>query len=622
MQTPKGRSGSSEVPQKVSPQPVRQLKPTALESDSSSSYSQTRTPKERSPKVVERRSPRSPVSERKRPSRISELESQVSQLQEELKKVKVQLNLSESWKKEAQQEAEDYKKQLSAMSVELEESQKELHKLSASEQAHVVELRRISQEQDGAWQSQLEIVQKQHSVDSAALAAATNEIQQLNFQLEMVAESEALQTKHAESRQLELQSLKGKLVETLSIVEGMKNQLSNSKESETQAKALANETLLQLEDAKKTVETLRSDGMKTLEDHNIVISKLEKSRTRVNLLEGLIGKLERDLLNASSAHSQKSIADKSIERGTEESRSMDESEQQDSELFSLKSEVARLRSALRAAEVKCDEEQVQSTVQVKKAYELVDQVKSESSLREAELEKQLEKLKADIEDLKADLMDKETELQGISEENEGLNMKIKNSLSYKREFEVENELKKLNEHIGDLKASLVDKKTELQNISEENASLKKEISRREQEGVKVKDKVVVEVEAARAAEREALTKLGVAMEEADKSNRKAARVFEQLDAAQAANSEMEAELRRLKVQSDQWRKAAEAAAAMLSAGNNGKFTDRTGSLESNYNPVLGKISPSYDEDMDDDLLKKKNGNMLKKIGVLWKKPHK
>ncbi|KAF5751517.1 interactor of constitutive active ROPs 3 isoform X2 [Tripterygium wilfordii] len=610
METPKGRSDSSKVPQKVSPRPVRQLKPTALESDSSSSSNQTRTPKERSPKVVERRSPRSPVSERKRPSRISELESQVSQLQEELKKVKDQLNLSESGKKEAQQEAEDYKKQLSAVSVKLEEPQKQLHELPASEQAHVVELQRISQEQDSTWLSQLDVVQKQQSLDSAALAAATNKIQQLTVQLEMVAESEALQTKHAESRQLELQSLKGNLVETLSIVEDMKNQLSDSKESEAQAKALANETLLQLETAKKTVEALRSDGMRTFEDYNIIISELEKSRTRVNFLEGLVGKLKSDLLNASSTLSQKSTADDSIEYGIEGPGSTDESKQLHSELSSLKSEVGRLRSALQAAEAKCHE-----VVQVKKSYELAEQAKYE-------LEKQLEKLKADIEELKADLMDKETELQAISEENEGLNMKIKNSLLSKTESEIENELKKLNEHIGDLKASLMDKETELQNISEENASLKKEISRRELERVKVKDEVVVEVEAARAAEREALTKLGVAMEEADKSNRKAARVFEQLEAAQAASSEMEAELRRLKVQSDQWRKAAEAAASMLSAGNNGKFMDRTGSLENNYNPVLGNISSPYDEDMDDDLLKKKNGNMLKKIGVLWKKPQK
>ncbi|WVZ11242.1 hypothetical protein V8G54_015772 [Vigna mungo] len=107
--------------------------------------------------------------------------------------------------------------------------------------------------------------------------------------------------------------------------------------------------------------------------------------------------------------------------------------------------------------------------------------------------------------------------------------------------------------------------------------------------------------------------LGIVMEEADRSNKKAARVAEQLE---AANLEMETELRRLKVQSDQWRKAAEAAAAMLSSGNNGKLTERTVSMDNNY-----KCSP-YAEDSDDDFQRKKNGNMLKKFGVLWKKPQK
>ncbi|CAN1274888.1 Interactor of constitutive active ROPs 3 [Linum perenne] len=122
-------------------------------------------------------------------------------------------------------------------------------------------------------------------------------------------------------------------------------------------------------------------------------------------------------------------------------------------------------------------------------------------------------------------------------------------------------------------------------------------------------------------------KLGYITEEADKSSRRAARVTEQLDASQAANSEMEAELRRLKVQADQWRKAAEAAASMLSTGNNnGKFVERTGSLDSsnnvNYTTIAGAMVGSpFSEDMDDDSMKKKNGNVLKKIGVFWKKGH-
>ena len=556
--------------------------------------------------------------QKKRPSRISELETQVSHLQEELKKAKDQLSSSELWKQQSQQDAEESKNKLLAVSSELEESQLQLQELSASEEARVVELQKISKERDQAWQSELEAVQRQNSVDSAALASALNEIQQLRVQLGMVAESGSAQTKNKESANEELESLKANLAETLSLVANMKNQLQDCKESEAQAQALVGETLLQLETARQTVEVLKSDSMKSMEAYNSVASELDQSRARVNFLEELVSKLK----NISGDVSQNPAGDHNIELELGKDQETGESIKIKAELHSLKSEVARLRSALEIAESKYHEEQIRSTVQIRSAYELVEQIKSGSSLREAALEAELKKKKADVEELKANLMDKETELQGISEENEGLNLKLEKSLSCQREYELEKELKKLNECVSELRANLMDKETELQSISEENEMLKLEIKKREMDRGKANDHVVAEVEAAKAAEREALMKLGIVMEEADKSNRRAARVTEQLEAAQAANSEMEAELRRLKVQSDQWRKAAEAAAAMISAGNNGKFMERTASLDSNYNSIAGKIGSPYSEDMEDDLLKKKNGNMLKKIGVLWKKPQK
>ena len=556
--------------------------------------------------------------QKKRPSRISELETQVSHLQEELKKAKDQLSSSELWKQQSQQDAEESKNKLLAVSSELEESQLQLQELSASEEARVVELQKISKERDQAWQSELEAVQRQNSVDSAALASAMNEIQQLRVQLGMVAESGSAQTKNKESANEELESLKANLAETLSLVANMKNQLQDCKESEAQAQALVGETLLQLETARQTVEVLKSDSMKSMEAYNSVASELDQSRARVNFLEELVSKLK----NISGDVSQNPAGDHNIELELGKDQETGESIKIKAELHSLKSEVARLRSALEIAESKYHEEQIRSTVQIRSAYELVEQIKSGSSLREAALEAELKKKKADVEELKANLMDKETELQGISEENEGLNLKLEKSLSCQREYELEKELKKLNECVSELRANLMDKETELQSISEENEMLKLEIKKREMDRGKANDHVVAEVEAAKAAEREALMKLGIVMEEADKSNRRAARVTEQLEAAQAANSEMEAELRKLKVQSDQWRKAAEAAAAMISAGNNGKFMERTASLDSNYNSIAGKIGSPYSEDMEDDLLKKKNGNMLKKIGVLWKKPQK
>ncbi|KAK7257741.1 hypothetical protein RIF29_31939 [Crotalaria pallida] len=617
MQTPKTRSGSSEVPQKVSPRAVRQLRTTAIDTSSVSSSSQAnKISKERSPKVTDRRSPRSPVPERKRPSKISELESQISQLQEDLKVVRDQLILSESCKKQAQQDAEESKEQLLALSAKLEDSQKQLLELSATGEVRVSELQKSSEEHDEAWQSELEASQKQLKAESAALASAKNEIQQLKVQLELVANTESAPTQHSEPADVELQNLKQNLSQAFSLVENMKDQLMNCKESESQAHDLVSETLLQLEAAKKAVELLHSDAAKAVDAYNSIALELDWSRARVNSLEELVRKLEKDLTSNKGVQSRNLVDDNKFAEEPERLKEDEDPNQAEVEIHSLKTEVERLKSAIETAETNHQEEQIRSMVQIRNANELIEQIKSESSQRGCELEDELKRKKADIEELKANLMDKETELQGIMEENENLNLKLGESMSSRKEHELKKELKRLDECVAELKADMMDKETTLQSISEENEMLKSEMKKRFSDGGKVREEVAAQVEAAKAAERDALVKLGIVMEEADKSNRKAARTTEQLEAAQVANSEMEAELRRLKVQSDQWRKAAEAAAAMLSAGNNGKLTDRTMSLDS-Y-----KCSPYAGDMDDDDFQRKKNGNMLKKIGVLWKKPQK
>ncbi|XP_004505951.1 interactor of constitutive active ROPs 3 [Cicer arietinum] len=611
MQTPKTRSGSSEVPHKVSPRSIRQLKTTTRldidsvsSSSSSSQANNTKISKERSPKVIDRRSPRSPVPERKRPSRISELESQISQLQDELKKVKDQLILSESSKKKSQQDAEESKEKLLTLSAKLEESQNQYIELVATGEARDVELQIIEEERGRAWQSELESSQQHLSVDSTALASAVNEIQLLKEQLELVANcGSVLQTQYTESADKELLNLKQNLSETLSLMEYMKNQLKISKESEGEAQAFVDETSLQLEAAKRTVDILRADVAKDVDGYNSIALELDQSRERVNTLGKLVSKLKIDINDNESIRSEYFVEDhKFVEEGEDPNQIKEE-------ICSLKSEVGQLRSAIEAAETKHKEEQIESTTQIRKAYELMEQIKSESSRRQCELEAELQRTKTNIEELKANLMDKETELQGIMEENENLNLKLENIMMSQKESGFRKEIKKLEECVAELKADMMDKETTLQSISEENEMLKLEIS-------KSCGKVREEIEEAKAAEREAVAKLGIVMEEVDRSNRKAARVTEQLEATQSASSEMEAELRRLKVQSDQWRKAAEAAAAMLSAGNNGKLTERTVSLDNSF-----KCSP-YAEDIDDDFQRKKNGNVLKKFGVLWKKPQK
>ncbi|XP_027365596.1 interactor of constitutive active ROPs 2, chloroplastic-like isoform X2 [Abrus precatorius] len=622
MQTSKSRTSTSEVPQRkspVTPRNARQMKTLGSDSDSVSSSPNpaSKPQKDKSPKVTERKSPRSPISE-KRPGRVQELESQLAQLEQDLKRTKDQLNSSESWKRKAQQEAEEAKKQLLALSKELEESQQQLLELSASEEERLQELQKISQDRDRAWQSELEAVQKQHSMDSTALVSAMNEIQKLKIQLERVRDSEAAHISNAESADAEIQDLRVELDEALTLVENLKNEVSDCRESESRALEVVGKTQMQLEAANKTVETLRLEGMKASEAYKSLALELEQSRAQVNSLDELVSKLQSDLASGANKNMLGPVNETEL---APENAENEDIKQLKTELISAKSEAAQLKSALDVSEVRYQEEYIRSTLQIRSAFEQLERTKLESCHRQGELHEELKRAKTDIEELRLKLMDKESRLLGLSEENEVLKSRIKQNQPSEREPEPMAELKKFDADITELKERLLDRETELQNVTEENNALKMEIKRAELEKNKVPNEAVASTEAARAAEREALMKLGYLTEEADKSNRKVARVTEQLDAAQATNSELEAELRRLKVQSDQWRKAAEAAAAMLSAGNNGKFVERTGSLDSSYNPISAKASSPYSEDTDDDSPKKKNTNMLKKIGVLWKKNH-
>ncbi|PPR91983.1 hypothetical protein GOBAR_AA28697 [Gossypium barbadense] len=621
MQTPKASKTSPlEVPQRNSsatPRTSHQMKISGSDADTVSSPNPaSKTPKDRSPKVTERKALRSPVSEKKRASRVTELEAQLTQLQDDLRKTKDQLTASESWKRQAMQDAEEAKKQLSEMSAKLEESEQQLLEISVSEDGRVQELRKISQERDRAWQSELEAVQKQHSMDSAALASALNEIQKLKAQLEKAYESEAIQTKHAESAYAEIQNLRIELTETLSLVETLKSEINNCRESEAQAVEVVSETEMQLEAANKTVEVLRSDATKRTEAYNKLSLELEQSQARVKSLEELVSKLQAELVGNSS----KTLKDRNDDELSQKNGENEDIEKLKTELNFAKLEVGQLKSALDASEVRYQEEYIRSTLQIRSAYEQVECIRTQSCQREMELETELNKMKADVEELRANLMDKETELQSILAQNEELNLKTEKKQFDEGELELSMKLKKkLEADLTELNANLTAKETELQSVTMQNEKLKMEIMKMEMDSNKLSDESAALLEAARAAEQEALLKHDNLTEEAEKSRKRAAQVTEQLGAAQAANNEMEAELRRIKVQSDQWRKAAEAATAMLSTGNYGKHMDRSIPFDGNHNPVTG--SPNS-EDMDDDSPKKKNGNMLKKIGVLWKKGQK
>lgn len=546
-------------------------------------------------------------AQKKRPSRTPELEFQLVQLQEDLKKTKEQLNSSESSKKRAKQEAEEAKKHLLVVSAELEDSQRQLVEFSAAEEARLQELCKISQERDRAWQSELEALQKQHSVDSAALASSMNEIQRLKLQMEMVLKSEAAQARQSEVENSELQALKKDMEEAISIIGSLKVQFRDSEKAEADAKATVIDTKQQLEIARRTIENLLSDGSKFMDSFSLVASELEESRARVNLLEEVARKLQE---GQSRACSQALVHHNG---GCYDSQKI--------MCNSLESEMEQLRSALEAAEMKYQEEQIQRIVQTQHGYEVMEQMKIDSRVRETELESALNNSKTEIIILKASLYDKEAELRNLSNMNKRLHEELEKAGTNQMESGLGLKLKQSIASIRELKADLMNKETTLQSISEENEQLKS-LRKREVENHKAYEAAIAEVELARAAEKEATTRLGFVTEEADKSSRRAARVAEQLDAAKAMKSEIEAELKRLRVQADQWRKAAETAMAMLTASNDERLVERTGSLDLEYHSVDKKLMSSpFSEDLGDESQRKKNNNVLRRISGLWKKGH-
>ncbi|CAH8390729.1 unnamed protein product [Eruca vesicaria subsp. sativa] len=549
MQSPKPRPGSLEKKSPTAtPRTARKLK-TAETDPVSSPNPKIRTPKAQSPKVVaDRRSPKTPINEiqKKRTGTTPEVASQISQLQEELKKAKEQLSASEASKKEAQDEADETKQQL----IEI----------NASEDSRIDELRKLSQERDRTWQSELEAMQRQHAMDSTALASAMSEVQKLKAQL---SESESLE------------NLRMELDKTLSLVEELREEVYDAKEGEARAHEIVSATEKQLEIANLTLEMLRSDGMTMSEACNALTTELEQSKSEVKSLEQLVRQLEEE---------------------DEDSSSVEELKE---EINVARHEISQLKSAVEVTERRYQEEYVQSTLQIRSAYEQVEAVKSE-------LGEELKRTKVEREALHERLMDKEAKVRILADENELLNLKIKET------EEVTGELKKLESDLMELRGNLMDKEMELQSVMSQNESVRSEMEKVQSEKNKAMD--------------EALERLESLKEEADKNGNRAENATEQLEAAQVTNTELEGELRRLKVQCDQWRKAAEAAATMLSGGNNnnrdGKYVERTGSLES---PLRRNVNMSpYMDENDDDLSspKKKNGSMLKKFGVLLKKSQK
>nr|XP_051207665.1 interactor of constitutive active ROPs 1-like [Lolium perenne] len=157
------------------------------------------------------------------------------------------------------------------------------------------------------------------------------------------------------------------------------------------------------------------------------------------------------------------------------------------------------------------------------------------------------------------------------------------------------ELKAKDTNISELTTKLVAKDTEIAALRASNAALAKTVSEATRESTE-----------SRAREAENALRESAARE---------AQLAERLAASERAREQLEAEARRSSVQSEQWRKAAEEAAAVLGGAPGGKDMRRHGSVGS----TNGKMDMQDDVDGEGSGRKRKSGGAVRLLADLWKK---
>ncbi|RID54931.1 hypothetical protein BRARA_G02217 [Brassica rapa] len=165
--------------------------------------------------------------------------------------------------------------------------------------------------------------------------------------------------------------------------------------------------------------------------------------------------------------------------------------------------------------------------------------------------------------------------------------------------------------INVLKARLYDMEIERVSLNKENESLKDQLK-----------KTGSEMSFAKAKEDEIALKVSQISEELEESNENTAKLKKKLESMEEAKESLEAEMEKLRVQTEQWKKAADAAAAVLSGGMgmNGGFSEQCGSMEKHFTGrFVGSPGMAADDWDDGSGSGKRKGSGMKMFGDLWRK---
>ena len=300
------------------------------------------------------------------------------------------------------------------------------------------------------------------------------------------------------------------------------------------------------------------------------------------------------------------------------------------ELKNLKDQLASAEAAKKEAQEKLEKKAkkpvVQETVEKNPPKEEAQESNDRDSKPSNEVaEDILELEETDVFEVPVEKMTIEPKLEttqlneDVHEDNKVNEISAEPPSALEQEKSVLQELALKDDEIKMLRAKLEEKEKESEAFSQENETLKTQLN-----------EAASNISSARANEEEMTLKLSQLGEELEASKANAAQLHEQLKSVEEAKEALETEMKKIRVQTEQWRKAADAAAAVLAGGMdmNGRIPERCGSMDKHFGGVFepqagggyaGFIGSPAD-DIDDGFGSgKRKGSGIRMFGDLWRK---
>ncbi|KAK8965339.1 WEB family protein [Platanthera guangdongensis] len=242
-----------------------------------------------------RRSPKNITTPDKpsRPLKGSELQLQCTALQEDLVKTKEKLAVEVKEKTQVLEELSEAKKAVEEVSEKLAETllalknaekNSELHKFRADELEQLTI--EAARKEEKEWSGELEVIQKQHAVDVAALLSATDELQKANRQLGTAIDEKNAALNNAEDA-MKIAEVNAEKVEILS---GEVNRLQYLLDSKLGSES--NEAAKQFGRSSSEVQVLKHE-----------LEKAKFTEEKLAEMEAFVKRLEMELMNTKKSES-------------------------------------------------------------------------------------------------------------------------------------------------------------------------------------------------------------------------------------------------------------------------------------------------------------------------------